>query len=89
MQTSYFFRSRAGTAGAERIGHNALDTMWPWNDVRTNPRPPTAPRTPFPVSELAAAPGTTPTVASMIDYQGVISPANQLGFDYDDVPFES
>ena len=89
VQTSYFFRSRAGTAGAERIGHNALDTMWPWNDVRTNPRPQTAPRTPFPISELSAAPGTTPTVASMIDYQGVISPANQLGFDYDDVPFES
>ena len=48
VQTSYFFRSRAGTAGADRIGHNALDTMWPWNDVRTSPRPPTAPRTPFP-----------------------------------------
>ena len=89
VQTSYFFRSRAGTAGAERIGHNALDTMWPWNDVRTNPRPQTAPRTPFPISELTAAPGAAPTVASMIDYQGVISPANQLGFDYDDVPFES
>ena len=26
---------------------------------------------------------------AMVDYQGVIEPANQLGFDYDDVPFEA
>ena len=53
-QDAYFFRSAAGTAGAERIGHNAPDTMWPWNDVRTDPRPSTAPRTPFPGSPLFA-----------------------------------
>ena len=87
-QSSYFFRSQAGTPGAARIGHNAPDTMWSWNDERTDPRPPTAPRTPFPDSPLTAAPGPAPTVGSMIDYQGVISPANQLGFDYDDVPFD-
>jgi tyrosinase len=88
-EASYFFRSRAGTDGAERIGHNTPDTMWPWNDVRTDPRPSTAPRTPFPASPLLAAPGPAPTVGAMIDYQGVVNPADQLGFDYDDVPFES
>jgi tyrosinase len=88
-QATYFFRSSAGTAGATRIGHNALDTMWPWNNVRTFPRPSTAPRTPFPGSSLVAAPGPAPTVGAVIDYQGVVNPDDQLGFDYDDVPFES
>ena len=60
--------------------------MWPWNDVRTSPgrRPRRVRRSRL--SELAAAPGTAPSVASMIDYQGVISPANRLGFDYDEHP---
>ena len=88
-QATYFFQAAAGTPGAERIGHNALDTMWPWNDDRVDPRPGTAPRTPFPGSPLVAVPGPAPTVGTMIDYQGVVNPVNQLGFDYDDVPFES
>ena len=62
--------------------------MWPWNNIRGGLRPNTAPRTPFPVSPVVAAPGGSPTVGAMVDYQGVIDPANRLGFDYDDVPFE-
>jgi hypothetical protein len=30
----------------------------------------------------------SPTVRDMIDFQGVVSLANRLGFGYDDVPFE-
>jgi len=88
-QDSYFFRSSAGSACAERVGHNALDTRWPWNNVRTNPRPSTAPRTPFPDSPLVTAPGPTPTIGALIDYQGVVNSVNHLGYDYDDVPFEA
>ena len=88
-QDTYFFQASADAAGATRIGHNALDTMWPWNDVRISPRPSTAPRTPFPVSPLFAAPGPNPTIGALIDYQGVVTASDQLGYDYDDVPFES
>jgi len=74
--------------GDSRIGHNIPDTMWPWNAVKSPPRPPTAPRTPFTLSGLVTAPGKKPTVGSMIDYQGRLAPDNRLGFDYDDVPFD-
>ncbi len=87
-QDSYFFRTPANSPGATRIGHNAPDTMWPWNNIRGGLRPSTAPRTPFPPSPVVAAPGGSPTVGAMVDYQGVIDQANRLGFDYDDVPFE-
>jgi tyrosinase len=75
-------------ANQVRIGHNIPDTMWPWNAVTTPPRPQTAPRTPFSPSVVVGAPGETPTVGSMIDYQGRFGPDNRLGFDYDDVPFD-
>lgn len=39
-------------------------------------------------SPLTSAPGLSPTVSAMIDYQGVRTPASRLGFDYDDVPFQ-
>lgn len=71
-----------------RVGHALGDTMWPWNGVTGAPRPPTAPGGPMPASALTAAPGPTPTVRSMLDYQGVHNRAARLGFDYDDVPFE-
>jgi tyrosinase len=87
-QDSYFFRTPANSPGSTRIGHNAPDTMWPWNNIRGGLRPNTAPRTPFPASPVVAAPGGSPTVGAMVDYQGVIDQANRLGFDYDDVPFE-
>jgi tyrosinase len=68
-------------------GHNIGDTMWPWNGVTGDPRPDTAPGGALLASALTSAPGASPTVRSMIDYQGVNGGA-QLGFDYDDVPFE-
>ena len=85
---SYARQGRA-PAGSSSIGHFALDTMWPWNNVRTAPRPRTAPRTPFPTSELVPAPGGAPTVAALLDFQGVLAETSRLGFDYDDVPFET
>jgi tyrosinase len=88
-RTPNFFSSTADSPGATRIGHNAGDTMWPWNNVRTFPRSSTAPRTPFPGSGLVAAPGPAPTVGALIDYQGAVNQADLLGYDYDDVPFES
>jgi tyrosinase len=68
-------------------GHNIGDTMWPWNGVVIPPRPSTAPGGPMVASALTSAPGPTPTVRNMIDYQAVNGGAH-LGFDYDDVPFE-
>jgi tyrosinase len=76
-QDTYFLSAAADPPGATPIGHNALDTMWPWNEVRTFPPPSTA------------TSGPTPTVGALIDYQGVVNAADQLGYDYDDVPFES
>jgi tyrosinase len=68
-------------------GHNIGDTMWPWNGVTGDPRPDTAPGGAMLASALTSAPGPTPTVRSMLDYQAINGGA-QLGFDYDDVPFE-
>jgi len=68
-------------------GHNIGDTMWPWNGIITPPRPNTAPGGALLASALTSAPGPSPTVRSMIDYQAVNGGAH-LGFDYDDVPFE-
>jgi tyrosinase len=78
----------AGSPGATRVGHNLNDTMWPWNQITTSPRPQTAPGGTMAPSPLTSAPGLRPTVGSAIDYQGVRVPASRLGFDYDDVPFE-
>jgi tyrosinase len=78
----------AGGPGTTRIGHNSNDTMWPWNRVTGAPRPPTAPGGTMAPSLLTLAPGLSPTVGALIDYQGVLSPESRLGFDYDDVPFE-
>ena len=86
--TTYRPLGSAGQAGSTRIGHNLNDTMWPWNQVSTAPRPPTAPGGPMAPSPLVNKPGLQPTVSSMIDYQGVLTPASRLAFDYDDVPFE-
>lgn len=79
---------KAGDPGARRIGHNLDDTMWPWNQVTTPPRPPTAPGGTLAPSPLTSAPGLSPTVGELIDYQGILTPPSRLGFDYDDVPFE-
>lgn len=85
---TYSAPGHAGAGSFARIGHNLEDTMWPWNGMTGNERPSTAPGGEFPSSPSTAAPGLTPTVRSMIDYQGVHAPGVHLGFDYDDVPFE-
>jgi tyrosinase len=85
---TFQFRGSSTSPGATRIGHNALDSMWPWNNLKGGFRPLTAPRQPFPASPTTAAPGLKPALGAMIDFQGQFDPAKQLGFDYDDVPFE-
>lgn len=89
---TYPFLGRAGDPGSTRVGHNLLDTMWPWNQVTGtgafNDRPPTAPGGNLPASRIVNFPGLTPMVGDMIDYQGILNSNTRLGFDYDDVPFD-
>lgn len=89
QNATYKFRGKAGDPGSTRVGHNLLDTMWPWNGVITSPRPNTAPGGDLARSIIAASPPPKPTVGDMIDYQGKINAANFQGFDYDDIPFEA
>jgi tyrosinase len=70
-----------------RPGHKLADTMWPWNGVTGNTRPPTAPGGPLSNSPNVTAPGPQPRVQDMLDYQGVIDVISRQGFDYDDIPF--
>ena len=69
------------------IGHNLVDTMWPWNGIITPPRPPDAPGGAMAPSPCVSAPGSQPRVRSSLDYQGSIAANSRLGFDYDDVRF--
>lgn len=69
------------------IGHNLPDTMWPWNGITGGSRPPTAPGGALAASPCVSAPGAPPRVRDSLDYQGAVSSAARLGFDYDDVPF--
>jgi tyrosinase len=62
--------------------------MWPWNGITsaTDPtRPPTAPGGALATSSCVDAPGVQPRVRDVLDYQGVISAASNMGFGYDDV----
>jgi tyrosinase len=77
----------ANLPGGNRVGHNLPDTMWPWNGVTTPPRPSTAPGGSLAASPCVSAPGGQPVVRQMLDFQGRVSFASRLGFDYDDVPF--
>ncbi len=86
---SYPYLGQADTPAATRVGHNLLDSMWPWNQITGAPRPNTAPGGNFPASPHAAAPGFVPDVGAMIAYQGNTEPGTRLGFDYDDVPYEA
>ena len=70
-----------------RIGHNLPDTMWPWNGITGNTRPPTAPGGALASSPSVTAPGPQPRVRDCLDYQGTLNPLTRLGFDYDDAPF--
>jgi tyrosinase len=69
------------------IGHNLIDTMWPWNGITGAPRPPTAPGGAMAGSPCVSAPGPQPRVQSSLDYQGTVSALSREGFDYDDVQF--
>ena len=84
---TYTFLGKAGQAGATRIGHNLLDTMWPWNGVTAFPRPNPAPGSGLQASVVANAPPQKPTVGDMLDFQGQLAAGNWHGFDYDDVMF--
>jgi tyrosinase len=84
---TYWFRRAAGQPGSILIGHNLLDTLWPWDDDTTPPRPASAPRSPFPVVITAPAPGSAPTLGDMIDYAGVRDPGSDMNFGYDGVPY--
>jgi tyrosinase len=75
-------------ADGGRVGHRLADRMWPWNGATARPRPSTAPGGALASSPTTAAPGGSPTVRSMLDYQAVAGGAD-LGFAYDDVPFEN
>jgi len=80
-------------APSNRVGHNIDDTMWPWNGVTTPPRPATAPGGALQSSDVSALPGPSPRVADMMDYLNVtgqrdFESGGELGFCYDDVPFE-
>lgn len=86
--SSYPYLDKATGPTDPTSGYHLQDTMWPWNNVRGDPRPNVAPRQPFPKSAVVAAPGQKPTVGNMIDYQGHGDARRQLGFDYDDVPYE-
>lgn len=69
------------------IGHNLVDTMWPWNGITGGGRPPTAPGGPMASSLCVSAPGPQPQVRSSLDYQGAVNALSREGFDYDDVRF--
>jgi tyrosinase len=84
--STYSAQGSAGSPTATRVGHNLNDTMWPWNQVTGFPRPATAPGGTLAPSPLAAAPGPSPTVRALIDYQGVRTPASRIGVDFYDVP---
>ena len=84
---TFFFRGSADSTPATLIGHNLLDTMWPWNNVTGFPRPDNAPRTPFPQAPTATTPSATPTVGEMIDYLGLLNEQSYMNFAYDDVPY--
>ena len=75
------------TRPQNEIGHRLEDTMWPWNGIMGNPRPPTAPGGPLFDSNIVAAPGQQPRVRDCLDYQGAINGNSRMGFDYGDVQF--
>lgn len=73
----------------DRDGRRLDDSLWPWNDVQTFPRPGFAPRGQHGLASSPAsnAPGPQPTIRSVIDDQGRDTAEARLGYTYDDVPF--
>ena len=66
-------------------GHNLQDTLWPWDMDVAPPRPSTAPGGSMAASPCVSAPGLSPQVSDMLDFQGLVSSDAKLGFSYDDV----
>jgi tyrosinase len=75
-------------AGADRIGNYLDDSLWPWCGLVGDPRPRTAPGTYFPISPFLSVPDRFPLIREAIDFQGQNDLAANLGFSYDDVPFD-
>lgn len=75
-------------ANADRIGNFVDDTLWPWNGRVGDPRPRTAPGTYYPPSPVLRVPDRYPDIRSALDFQGQADPDTNLGFSYDDVPYE-
>ncbi len=75
-------------SGENGIGNYTDDTMWAWNQDGIAPRPNFTPGNGFPNSPVTAEPGSAPTVAQMIDFQGQLDFAKHLNFAYDDVPYD-
>jgi tyrosinase len=69
-----------------RAGDDIADTMWPWNNITTGTRPPTAPGGTFPPQTFPSLPSAMVTVGETIDYIGRTE-GDELNFNYDDVPF--
>lgn len=76
-------------ATEDNVGNFLDDSLWPWNGLVGDPRPRTAPGTYYPSSPFLETPvGQYPLLRSSIDYQGQVDPSQDLGFSYDDVPFD-
>lgn len=86
--TTYSPLGRAVDHELDRIGHYLEDTLWPWDQDTQFPRPNDAPGGRFADSPVVSAPGQTPTLLQMIDFQGKLNHDRRLGFDYDNVPYE-
>jgi tyrosinase len=79
--------ARSFAAASTLPGHRIGDALWPWSGPLSAPRPTTAPGGGLTASPLTNAPGPGPRVRDTIDYLGTLA-SPQLGFAYDDVPFQ-
>jgi tyrosinase len=70
------------------IGNFTKDSMWPWNGIKTKPRPNTAPGTGLPGSPITVLPGKKPLLEAMIDFHGQKNISSHLNFAYDDIPYD-
>ncbi len=79
---------RTTVGGELGIGNFTNDTLWPWNGDFSSPRPTTGPNVRFPNSTIVNVPSQTPDLKSMIDFQGQLNLSSNLGFAYEDVPYD-
>lgn len=68
-----------------KIGDFKNDTMWPWNGLWGNGRPPHAPGGQLISSTFTELPGNVPKVFDAIDYQGRLVRESHYA-DYDTIP---